>query len=94
MGTKIQTVDIVKWIATIIQLIGYGMTGLNVTPYNVYLFFYRDFSVVCCWGDVKRQDDYGGVCRCFYIASGRLYVRMISLTNDHQVRLGDDYILL
>ena len=38
MGTKIQTVDIVKWIATIIQLIGYGMTGLNFTPYNVYLF--------------------------------------------------------
>ena len=34
MGTKIQTVDVVKWIATIIQLIGYGMTGLN----NVYLF--------------------------------------------------------
>jgi len=39
MDTKIQTVDIVKWIATIIQLIGYGMTGLNFTPYNVYLFF-------------------------------------------------------
>ena len=38
MGTKIQTVDIVKWIATIIQLIGYGMTGLNFTSYNVYLF--------------------------------------------------------
>ena len=37
MGIKIQTVDIVKWIATIIQLIGYGMTGLNFTSYNVYL---------------------------------------------------------
>ena len=94
MGTKIQTVDIVKWIATIIQFIGYGMTGLNFTPYNVYLFFYWDFSVVCCWGDVERQGDYGGACRCFYIAFGRLYLRMISLTNDHQARLGDDYILL
>ena len=38
MGTKIQNVDVVKWIATIIKLIGYGMTGLSFTPYNVYLF--------------------------------------------------------
>ena len=90
MGTKIQTVDVVKWIATIIQLIGYGMTGLNFTPYNVYLFFIGIFL----WGDVERQGDYGGACRCFYIAFGRLYLRMIFLSNDHQARLGDDYILL
>lgn len=32
-------VDVVKWIATIIQLIGYGLTGLNYTPWNIYLFF-------------------------------------------------------
>jgi hypothetical protein len=50
--------------------------------------------VVCCWGDVERQGDYDGACRCFYIAFGRLYLRMIFLTNDHQVRLGSDYILL
>ena len=37
--TNLKLVDYVKWIATIIQLIGYGMTGLNMTPYNVYLFF-------------------------------------------------------
>ena len=41
---KIKLVDYVKWIATIIQLIGYGMTGLNMTPYNVYLFFWNDNS--------------------------------------------------
>ena len=35
----IQKVDIVKWVATIIQLIGYGLTGLNYTPWNIYLFF-------------------------------------------------------
>ena len=35
----IQKVDIVKWVAMIIQLIGYGLTGLNYTPWNIYLFF-------------------------------------------------------
>jgi len=39
LGKKIELVDYVKWVATIIQLIGYGLTGLNMTPYNVYLFF-------------------------------------------------------
>ena len=33
------TVDIVKWVATVIQLIGYGLTGLNVVPWNVFAFF-------------------------------------------------------
>ncbi len=28
-------VDVVKWIATVIQLIGYGLTGLNVVPWNI-----------------------------------------------------------
>lgn len=34
-----KTVDIVKWIATAIQLIGYGLTGLNIVPLNVFAFF-------------------------------------------------------
>ncbi|WP_052261917.1 DUF6552 family protein [Leisingera sp. ANG-M1] len=34
-----KTVDIVKWIATAIQLVGYGLTGMNVAPWNVYAFF-------------------------------------------------------
>ena len=33
-----KTVDIVKWTATIIQLIGYGLTGLNIVPWNVFAF--------------------------------------------------------
>lgn len=33
-----QTVDIVKWIATAIQLVGYGLTGLNIVPWNVFAF--------------------------------------------------------
>lgn len=33
-----KTVDIVKWAATVIQLIGYGLTGLNVVPWNVFAF--------------------------------------------------------
>jgi hypothetical protein len=33
-----ETADIVKWIATVIQLIGYGLTGLNLVPYNIFFF--------------------------------------------------------
>ena len=47
-------VDYVKWLATIIQLIGYGMTGLNYVPYNIYLFFlgiFLWFSVGVMWKD-------------------------------------------
>lgn len=39
MLSSIERVDIVKWIATIFQLVGYGLTGLNIVPYNIYLFF-------------------------------------------------------
>ena len=31
-------VDIVKWVATVIQMIGYGLTGLNIVPWNVFAF--------------------------------------------------------
>lgn len=31
-------VDIVKWIATVVQLIGYGLTGLNIVPWNIFAF--------------------------------------------------------
>ena len=51
---KIPTVDIVKWIATVIQLIGYGMTGLNMVPYNIYMFFlgiFLWFAVGFMWKD-------------------------------------------
>ena len=32
-------VDILKWIATAIQLVGYGLTGMNIVPWNVFAFF-------------------------------------------------------
>ena len=55
MSTKaIKKVDVVKWVATIIQLIGYGLTGLNYTPWNVYLFFRGIilwFAVGVMWKD-------------------------------------------
>ncbi|WP_147125784.1 DUF6552 family protein [Shimia ponticola] len=38
-ATKFETVDIVKWVATVIQLFGYGLTGLGVTPWNIWAFF-------------------------------------------------------
>ena len=31
-------VDVVKWVATTIQLVGYGLTGLNIVPWNVFAF--------------------------------------------------------
>ena len=49
-----ETADIVKWIATVIQLIGYGLTGLNLVPYNVFFFFIGIglwFAVGYLWKD-------------------------------------------
>ena len=49
-----QTVDIVKWIATAIQLVGYGLTGLNIVPWNVFFFFAGIilwFAVGMMWKD-------------------------------------------
>ena len=31
-------VDVVKWVATVVQLVGYGLTGLNVVPWNIAAF--------------------------------------------------------
>ena len=30
--------DTVKWVATFVQLVGYGMTGFNLVPYNIFVF--------------------------------------------------------
>ena len=54
MTNKIQTVDAVKWLATVIQLIGYGMTGMNLVPYNIFFFFigiFLWFAVGFMWKD-------------------------------------------
>ena len=47
-------VDIVKWIATAVQLVGYGLTGMNMTPWNVYAFVIGIglwFAVGVMWKD-------------------------------------------
>lgn len=47
-------VDIIKWIATVIQLIGYGLTGMGVTPWNIYAFVVGIvlwFAVGAMWND-------------------------------------------
>lgn len=49
-----KTVDIVKWVATAIQLVGYGLTGLNIVPLNVFFFFggiILWFAVGMMWKD-------------------------------------------
>jgi hypothetical protein len=37
-NTNVKTVDIIKWIATAIQLMGYALTGLNIVPWNIFAF--------------------------------------------------------
>jgi len=47
-------VDIVKWIATAVQLVGSGLTGMNLTPWNVYAFVIGIglwFAVGVMWKD-------------------------------------------
>ena len=54
MTDKFQAVDAVKWVATVIQLIGYGMTGMILVPYNVFFFFlgiFLWFAVGFMWKD-------------------------------------------
>ena len=54
MLSNIERVDVVKWIATIFQLIGYGLTGMNIVPWNIYLFFigiFLWFMVGVMWRD-------------------------------------------
>lgn len=54
MTSKILTVDVAKWLATMIQLIGYGMTGMNLVPYNIFFFFigiFLWFAVGFMWKD-------------------------------------------
>jgi len=47
-------VNITKWFATAIQLVGYGLTGLNVVPWNIFAFFVGIilwFAVGVMWKD-------------------------------------------
>ncbi|WP_300032540.1 DUF6552 family protein [uncultured Roseobacter sp.] len=49
-----QLVDTVKWIATVIQLIGYALTGMGVSPWNIWAFFvgiFLWFAVGAMWKD-------------------------------------------
>lgn len=54
MLKSLKPVDITKWVATVIQLIGYGLTGLNLVPWNVFFFFVGIalwFAVGVMWKD-------------------------------------------
>jgi hypothetical protein len=49
-----KAVDVVKWVATITQLVGYGLTGLNIVPWNVLAFIVGItlwFAVGVMWKD-------------------------------------------
>jgi len=50
----VKTADVVKWVATAVQLVGYGLTGLNIVPWNVFAFFigiFLWFAVGVMWKD-------------------------------------------
>ena len=54
MDKKLQTVDYVKWSGTVVQLIGYGLTGFGLTTWNVYFFIVGIFlwmTVGFLWRD-------------------------------------------
>lgn len=47
-------VDILKWVATAVQLVGYGLTGMGLQPWNVFAFFAGIalwFAVGVMWKD-------------------------------------------
>ena len=49
-----KTVDVIKWIGTVVQLIGYALTGLGYTPWNIYAFIigiFLWFAVGVLWKD-------------------------------------------
>ncbi|KEJ89909.1 DUF6552 family protein [Sulfitobacter donghicola] len=51
---SLSRVDVVKWIATAVQLVGYGLTGLGWQPWNVFAFFAGIalwFAVGVMWKD-------------------------------------------
>jgi len=50
----LQPVDYVKWTGTLVQLVGYGLTGMGVTPRNIYAFLVGIalwFTVGFVWKD-------------------------------------------
>ncbi|UWQ19865.1 DUF6552 family protein [Jannaschia sp. M317] len=53
-AARLAPVDAVKWIATIVQLVGYGLTGLGIVPWNIFAFFLGIglwFAVGVMWND-------------------------------------------
>lgn len=51
---RLSRVDAVKWIATVVQLVGYGLTGLGWQPWNIFAFFAGIalwFAVGVMWKD-------------------------------------------
>lgn len=54
LGRRPVLVDVIKSVATVIQLIGYGLTGMNIVPWNVFAFFAGIvlwFAVGVMWKD-------------------------------------------
>ena len=51
---RMSSVDILKWVATAVQLVGYGLTGMGLEPWNIFAFFIGIglwFAVGMMWKD-------------------------------------------
>ncbi len=54
MPTKSQSAFVLKWAASLIQILGYTATAFAVTPWNLYLFLvgvFGWFVVGVLWND-------------------------------------------
>lgn len=54
MGHEMTRVFVIKWVASIAQIIGYGLTGFGMTPWNIYFFvigLLGWFAVGVLWND-------------------------------------------
>ncbi|MCZ4280424.1 ubiquinone biosynthesis methyltransferase UbiE [Kiloniella laminariae] len=52
--TKADIAFVLKWMASIIQIMGYSATAFGLTPWNIYLFFIGLlgwFTVGVLWND-------------------------------------------
>ncbi len=51
---RMNRVDVLKWVATVVQLVGYGLTGMGLQPWHVFAFFAGIvlwFAVGVMWKD-------------------------------------------
>ena len=77
---NLKSVDIVKWLASVIQLIGYGMTGLNMVPYKIFPILCLYIFVVRSGCHVEGQGHHGCPCWSIYFTARGVPKRLVART--------------